>query len=54
MSDRDKEKVCLAELKAQRSLLKLRQALLAEENLDLELEMVKAEEREKAFEEAES
>ena len=52
LSARDKERVRLAELKVERSLLKQRQALrAAEEDLDLELEIVKAEAREKALNE---
>ena len=52
LSARDEERVCLAELKAERSLLNQRQALqAAEEDLDLELEIVKAEAREKALNE---
>ena len=52
LSAREKERVRLAELKPERSLLNQRQALrAAEEDLDLELEIVKAETREKALNE---
>ena len=52
LSARDKERVHLAELKAERSLLKQRQALrAAEEDLDLELKIGQAEAREKALNE---
>ena len=50
LSARDKERVRLAELTAERSMLKQKQALTAtEENLEIELEIVKAEAREKAL-----
>ena len=50
MSARDKERVKLAELRAEKSMLKQKQALqAAEEDLKLELEIVKAEAREKAL-----
>ena len=52
LSARDKERVHLAELKAERPMLQQKQALrAAEENLELELEIVKAEAREKALDE---
>ena len=52
LSARDRERVRLAELKAERSMLKQKQALrAAEEDLELELEIVKAEVREKALDE---
>ena len=52
LSARDKERVRLVELKAERSMLKQKQALTAAEgNLELELEVVKAEAREKALDE---
>ena len=50
MSARDKERVKLAELRAERSMLKQKQALrAAEENLSLGIEIAKAEAREKAL-----
>ena len=52
LSARDRERVRLAELKAERSMLKQKQALrAAEEDLELQLEIVKAEAREKALNE---
>ena len=52
LSARERERVRLAELKAERSMLKQKQALrAAEEDLKLELEIVKAEARGKALEE---
>ena len=52
LSARERERVRLAELKAERSMLKQKQALrAAEEDLELELEIVKAEARGKALEE---
>ena len=50
MSARDKERVKLAELRVEKSMLKQKQALqAAEEDLKLELEIVKAEAREKVL-----
>ncbi|KAK2562686.1 hypothetical protein P5673_014392 [Acropora cervicornis] len=52
LSAREKERVHVAELKAERSLLKQKKALrAAEEDLELELEIVKAEARRKVLEE---
>ena len=51
LSAREKERVHVAELKAERSLLKQKKALrAAEEDLELELQIVKAEARRKVLE----